>query len=95
MYIYPINKKRKLGQFYIVMRTDGYLNKTNFFNSIDNLYKQLYNSENNKKIKIVMPNDPEIDTSTKRLKEGIPLDEEILDSLMFLSSKFNIQLKTF
>jgi len=95
MYTYPLNKKRKLSQFYIVMRTDGYLTKTNFFNSIDNLYKQLYKSESNKKTKIMMPNDPEINTSIKRLKQGIPLDKEIFDSLMFLSKNFNIKLKTF
>ena len=95
IYTYPLNKKRKLSQFYIVIRTDGYLTKTNFLDSIDNLYKQLYKSENNKKHKIMMPNDPEINTSKKRLKEGIPLDKEVFNSFMFLSKNFNIKLKTF
>lgn len=95
MYTYPLNKKRKLSQFYIVIRTDGYLTKTKFLDSIDNLYKQLYKSENNKKHKIMMPNDPEINISKKRLKEGIPLDKEVFNSFMFLSKNFNIKFKTF
>ncbi len=91
MFTYDIKKKRKLGQFYMVMRVDGYLSKKEFYRSIDNLYKKLYNLETNKKI--LMPNDPEIKTSKIRLKKGIPMDSEVYDSLKLLSKKFHISLK--
>ena len=92
MYTFPIDKKRKLGQFYIVFRTDGYLTKKQFYTSIDSLYKKIYNHE--KSSKILMPNDPENINTKKRLKNGIPLDKEVYSSLKLLSSKFNINLKT-
>ena len=91
MFTYDIRKKRKLGQFYMVMRIDGYLSKKEFYTSIDNLYKNLYNLENNRKI--LMPNDPEIATSKIRKKNGIPLDNEVYESLKYLSNKFKINLK--
>ena len=94
MYLHPINKKRNLGQFYIVMRTDGFLDSKDFIKRIEKMYKDIYNLKPySKSKKIMLPNDIEINTSKERLKFGIPVESNILKSLTLLSKQMKIPLK--
>ena len=94
MYVHPISKKRKLGQFYIVMRTDGFLDSKSFIKRMEKMYKDIYNLEPyNKTKKIMLPNDIEIKTSNERLKLGIPIENNVLKSLNVLSDQMKRPLK--
>ena len=41
----------------------------------------------------MLPNDPEINELKKRLKNGIPLEEETFKDLKKLSNEFNVKLQ--
>ena len=92
MFDSPIDKHRKLGQFYIVLRTDICISKEKFSNKMQEMTNLVRNEPglNNKRVK--MPGDPEIDTAKKRMSDGIPLDNSTYISLRKLSEKYNIPL---
>ena len=94
MYKYSMNKPRKLGQFYIVMKPNGVLNLNTFLKKMQLLTSQVRNQKSkNKKNKVMLPNDPEITNMKKRTKEGIPLEKETLEKLQHLAKKFSISLE--
>ena len=74
MYTAPINQPRKLGQFYVAMRTDGCLEKDLFLERMQKLSYDIANEPSQSNKKVMLPNDPEIASSKSRLKNGIPLD---------------------
>ena len=94
MYKTPIDKKRRLGQFYMIIRPDGCVDFEDFIDSMQKLSDEIRNEPAQKNKKIMMANDPEIICEKERRKNGIPLDDETFSSLKELSKKFNIELKT-
>ena len=92
MYKTPLDVKRKLGQFYMVMKIDGTLNSKTFLNRMKNFSNIIRREPAKKNKKILLPNDPEIAISKKRIKSGIPLDEDTYRQLLKLSKKFNVKL---
>lgn len=92
MYKAPLNKPRKLGQFYIVLRTDGCINKSVFLKRMQNLSKQVRSEPKKSKENVMLPNDPEIKKMKLQLKKGIELSEDVYKNLLNLSKKYSIKL---
>ncbi len=93
MFTSPINKKRNLGQFYIVFRVDACVKKNEFENRMKIFSKQIRNQKPKSKKGVLMPNDLEIQNSLKRKKEGIPIDKTTYNDLIKLSKSYDINLK--
>ena len=90
--MYSKTKKiRKISQFYIVFRVDIVSNLKLFKKNLLKLSKQIRSQKNNKEY-VMMPNDPEVKASLKRKIDGIPLPDEILNDLIYLSKKFIVDL---
>ncbi len=90
MYKTPIDLKRKLGQFYIILKIDGVIDKRDFLKNMQNLSDEVRNEPGNKKNNILMPNDPEIKNSIDRIKNGIPIEDDLLSEFRTLIKKFNL-----
>ena len=93
MYTSSIRKPRKLGQLYIVIKTDLFVSKKNFFKNLDKLYKQVKKTKKNKNDKILLPNDKEIIISKKRFKEGIPVDNDLIYQFRKISEKLKLNFQ--
>lgn len=95
MYKAPMDKPRSLGQFYMVMRADGVVNKKAFLTSMQDMSNQVRSEPSVEGKEVMMPGDPEIKTSKIRMKEGVPLDDETLNSFIQLSDKYNLDFPYF
>ncbi len=94
MYEYSIKKPRKLGQFYIVFRSNSAISKNEFLEKMQQLTRQVRKQKPRlRKNKVMMPNDPEILQMKIRKKKGIPLDNEVYKTLINLSRKFSVKIK--
>ncbi len=92
MYKTPIELKRRLGQFYIVLKVDGVLDKDVFLKNMQKLSDELRNEPTKSSNGVSMPNDPEIKTSIDRKINGIPIDKDLFVEIENLSKKFEIKL---
>ena len=54
-----MSKPRKLGQFYIVIKVDAFVNKNNFIKNLNKMCKKVKNQKKKKNEKIYLPNDKE------------------------------------
>ena len=91
MYTTPINQKRKLGQFYIVIRTDGCISSKKFKSRMSQLSKEVRKEpKKSKKSSVMLPNDKEILIMKKQIKKGIKINLETYKELKKLSKKFNL-----
>ena len=94
MFTYPVNKKRSLGQFYIVFRVDPILSKKEFSNRMKLMTEEVNKLNSiNKKLGVQLPNDPEIKTSKQRLKNGIPLSVDLYNKINEIGKKYKMVLK--
>lgn len=93
MFTSPMDKKRHLGQFYLVFKIDGAISKNQYLKQMK-LYSKMIRSQKQKnKNKVMMPNDPEIQNSKTRLKNGIPLNLETYSELVKISKNTGVNLK--
>ena len=92
MYKSSMSKPRKLGQFYIVLRSDAFVGKNKFIKNLNKLCKEVKKQKNKTNEKIYLPNDKEIITSKERIKNGIPIDLTLYKEINKLSNKYNISL---
>ncbi len=93
MYTTPLSLKRKLSQFYIILKTDGSVRKNDFIKRMQLLTNSVRKEPKlNKKESVMLPNDPEIKKLKLRLKDGIPLSDELFTNLKNISLKYNIKL---
>ncbi len=82
MYKSSIKEKRKLGQFYIFFKNDVNVDNEEFMNTLEKMTLEVRNQEpNHPGNKVQMPNDPQIKTSQERLKDGIPVMENVMELL--------------
>ena len=95
MYKAPIDKPRSLGQFYMVFRIDGVVNKSDFLSTMQTMSDEVRVEPAIDGEKVMMPGDPEVNTSKIRMREGIPLDEATLNSFIKLSKEYDISLNLF
>jgi len=92
MYKSPIDKPRHLGQFYMVIRVDGVVNKSDFLSKMQIMSDEVRSEPAVKGEEVMMPGDPEIKTSRIRMKEGIPLDDVTVEAFLKLSKEHDVQL---
>ena len=92
MFTFDMKKPRKLGQFFMVFKTDLFISESQIYKSLENMYKDVY-KQRTKKInnKIFLPNDPETLTLKERLKKGIPITKEIINDFQDVSKELNIK----
>jgi len=95
MYKAPMDEPRHLGQFYIVLRVDGVINKSDFLSTMQAMSDEVRDEPAIDGEEVMMPGDPEIKTSKIRMKEGIPLDDVTLDSFIKLSKEHDVKLHFF
>ena len=93
MYTAPIDSPRRLGQFYMVMRADGCLEQKQFLGRMQEMTNQVRTEPARDGEKVMLPGDPEIEESKRRLKDGIPIDVATLLEFERLSEKFNVPLQ--
>ena len=77
MYGSSIKEPRKLGQFYILMRPDINMDIAEFSENLHIMSNKIRNQESQNDEPVMVPNDPQIIESKKRLKNGIPVSSEI------------------
>ena len=92
MYKSSMSKPRKLGQFYMVLRSDAFVEKNNFIKNLNKLCSTVKKQKNKKNEKIYLPNDKEIITSKQRIKNGIPIDLTLYKEITKISKKYNLSI---
>ncbi len=93
MYTTPMDEPRGLGQFYMVLRADGCIEQEQFLERMQKMTDQVRKEPAVDGEKVMLPGDPEIKESKKRLKEGIPIDSTTLVEFKKLSEKFDVPLQ--
>ena len=81
MYGSSIKEPRKLGQLYILMRPDINVGLDEFSENLHKMSQDIRNQESQNNKSVLVPNDPQIIESRKRLKNGIPVTPEIFKLL--------------
>ena len=92
MFNTPIEQSRYLGQFYIVMRIDGCIDKDIFISRLQQMTNEIREEPAQEGEQVMLAGDPEILNAKIRLKEGIPLDENTVKGFEELSEKYNVPL---
>ncbi|MAV63590.1 MAG: hypothetical protein CMG00_00190 [Candidatus Marinimicrobia bacterium] len=78
MYKSPINSPRKLGQFYIVFRSDVNMPISDFEDYLHQMSEEVRAQNTiNSNQRVMVPNDPQIEFQNKRGKDGIPISNEL------------------
>ena len=90
MFTTQMTEQRKLGQFYIVMRSDGVISKEEFINSMQQMTGEVRTEPAVDGESVMLPGDPQMICAKKRMKDGIPLDDSTLDALVEMSKKNNV-----
>ena len=93
MFTSPIKQKRKTSHFYICIKIDGNKSKTQFRKKLQEMTNRVRKlTPKNKKNVVMMPNDPEILTSKKRSKNGIPISEALYKEFIEISKNLKIKI---
>lgn len=93
MFVPPMDKPRKLGQFYMAMRCDSVIPEGQFRDRLQEMTDQVRTEPPGEDGEVMMPGDPEIREAIIRRDSGIPLDEETAAGLRKLSEEFNVTLE--
>ncbi len=90
MFTYDIKKTRNLGQYFIVMKSDLFVNKNLALKNLERLYSDIYKlPKKSQNQKILLPNDKETNTQKYRIKNGIPFTKEIREDFKYISNILN------
>ncbi|NQZ76189.1 MAG: Ldh family oxidoreductase [Ekhidna sp.] len=82
-----------LGHFFGAMRIDAFRDGEEFKEHMDNWIERFRASETvNKEDKVLIPGDPERQTTEERLKNGIDLLQPVVDDLQELGNKLGVPL---
>ncbi len=82
MYGSPITQARKLGQFYIIFRPDVNRDLEEFEQSLHKMSEEIrLQSPVSSEKKVMVPNDPQIEFSKERSRDGIPVSDELYKSI--------------
>ena len=82
-----------LGHFLGAMRIDAFRPKNEFKNNMDNWIKRFREANAIEGKKVVIPGDPEREIEVIRKRDGIPLNQNVVNDLEEVGSKFNISLE--
>lgn len=92
MFTSSINIKRKVSQFYLLMKIDGSIPKKLFKTRMQKLTNKIRNQKPKKNNTVMAPNDPQIAFEKDRLKKGIPLNNSVYQMLKRIEHKYNCKL---
>lgn len=93
MYKHPMEETRNLGQFYMVMRTDGVIDAETFAQQMTEMSREVAEEPvDDGGASVMLPGDREVMTAEKRMQKGIPLDEDTAEALVALSEKHELEL---
>jgi L-2-hydroxycarboxylate dehydrogenase (NAD+) len=88
----PANQVGKgIGHFLGAIRVDAFRPATGFKEDMDNWIKTFRNAETSTgQERVLIPGDPERELTIERMKNGIPLHEQVVKDLLELSQKFGL-----
>jgi len=92
MFTTPMDRPRKLGQFYMAMRTDCCGSADDFRARLQAMTDAARSEPPREGEEVMLPGDPEIRESARRRRDGIPLDSETEDGLRALSETHDVPL---
>jgi len=95
MFTTKMKEQRNLGQFYIVMRTDGVISQEEFVKYMQQMTDEVRAEPKVGEASVMLPGDPQIICAEKRMKYGIPLDQSTFEALTEMSVKNNVTLELF
>ncbi len=89
----PANQVGKgIGHFLGAIRVDAFRPATGFKEDMDNWIKTFRNAETSTgQERVLIPGDPERELTFERMKNGIPLHEQVVADLLELSLKFGLK----
>ncbi|HEY8934385.1 MAG TPA: Ldh family oxidoreductase, partial [Cyclobacteriaceae bacterium] len=80
-----------IGHFFGAMRVDAFRPAEEFKNHMDNWITTFRNAKTiESQEKVIIPGDPERETSEIRTREGIPLNSKVVDDLKALAQRFEL-----
>jgi len=92
MYKAPIDQPRGLGQFYIVMRTDGIISKDFFIERMQEMTQEVRLEPGMNGESVMLPGDKEIYEAEKRMISGVPIDDITADAFKKLSVEYSVPI---
>jgi len=93
MFTTQMTEQRKLGQFYMVMRSDGVIPKEEFIKYMQQMTDEVRTEPAIDGESVMLPGDPQIICAKNRMKNGIPLDESTLKALIKIGKENKVNLK--
>lgn len=90
MFKAPMEEQRQLGQFYMILKTDAAVDKELFLSRLKELSNEVRLQPTKDETHAILPNDPEIKTSLERKKNGIPINDELLQRFKQLADQQKI-----
>ncbi len=94
MFTTPMERPRRLGQFYIAIRCDVAGPADDFRKRLQTMTDEVRREPAAKDGEVLLAGDPQIRETAKRREQGIPLDGEISAGLSALAEEFNVPLST-
>ncbi|MFY0592620.1 Ldh family oxidoreductase [Roseivirga sp.] len=89
----PFSEKRYLGHFFGAIRIDSFEKVDSFKSRLQNMIKDLRSEPRaNENVPIYAPGDPEKLMSEKRVEEGVPTPDNVLESFNELATSLNVEL---
>jgi L-2-hydroxycarboxylate dehydrogenase (NAD+) len=81
-----------IGHFFGAMRVDAFRPADEFKDHMDNWINRFRSAKTvDGHEKVLVPGDPERETSVERMKNGIPLNEKVVEDLADLGKRFSLQ----
>jgi len=83
-----------IGHFFGAFDIEGFRDKTEFKKEIDEWIHTMRGTKPKPgAVEVLIPGDPERIAYQKRIREGIPVDKEVVDSLLIIAGETGIELK--
>ena len=92
MFTSSMEKPRHLGQLYMVMRVDVCQSQTDFELRLQQMTDEIRSEPSKPGERVQLANDPQIEEEQRRHKEGIPVDDSLLNEFHKLSSELNVEM---
>ena len=87
-----MEKPRHLGQFYMVLRADVCQPQSVFESRLQQMTDEVRSEPSKRGERVELANDPQIRETHRRQKEGIPIDDSLLEEFQKLSSELNVEM---
>jgi L-2-hydroxycarboxylate dehydrogenase (NAD+) len=81
-----------IGHFFGAMRVDAFRPAEEFKKHMDNWIERFRSAKTvAQEERVIIPGDPERETSEERIKSGVPLNEKVVEDLQSLAARLGIQ----